>query len=47
MRIVGGVLGVVTVVALDLILLIGAGGELPPWFGTLVVVMDLTLVASI
>jgi hypothetical protein len=46
MRIVGVVLGVITVVALDLILLIGAGGEPPPWFGALVLVMDLSLIAS-
>lgn len=46
MRIVGVVLGAVTVVALDLILLIGAGGEPPPWFGALVLVMDVSLIAS-
>ena len=46
MRIAGVVLGVVTVAALNLILLIGAGGEPPPWFGALVLAMDLSLIAS-
>jgi hypothetical protein len=46
MRIVGVVLGMVTVVALDLILLIGASGEPPSWFAALVLVMDLSLIAS-
>ena len=43
---VGVVLGVVTVAALDLILLIGVGGGPPPWFGALVLVMDLALISS-
>jgi hypothetical protein len=45
-RIAGVVLGVVTVAALDLIPLIGAGGEPPPWFGALVLAMDLSLIVS-
>jgi hypothetical protein len=45
-RVVAVVLGVVTVAALDLILLIGAGDEPPAWFGVLVLVMDGSLVAS-
>src|SRR5688572_21514238 len=44
MRIVGVVLGVVTTVALVLILLLGY--EPPSWFGTLVRVMDLSLIIS-
>ena len=40
------VLGAVTVAALDLILLIGVGGDTPPWFGALVLVMDAALIAS-
>src|SRR5262249_13341764 len=39
-------LGPLTVAALDLILLLGASGEVPPWFGALVLAMDLSLLAS-
>jgi hypothetical protein len=46
MRIVAVILGMVTVAALDVILLVGAVGEPPPWFGELVLVMDVSLVAS-
>ena len=46
MRRAGMVLGAVTVAALDLILLIGVGGDTPPWFGALVLVMDAALIAS-
>jgi hypothetical protein len=45
-RIVGVVLGVVTVVTLDLILLIGASGEPSSWFDSLVLVMDVSLITS-
>jgi hypothetical protein len=45
-RIVAVVLGLVTVAALDLILLAGAGDEPPVWFGILVLVMDVSLLAS-
>jgi hypothetical protein len=45
-RIIAVALGVLTVGALNLILLIGACGELPPWFGALVLVMDVSLLAS-
>jgi hypothetical protein len=45
-RVDGFVLGAVTVAALDLILLVGAAGEPPPWFGALVLAMDLSLAAS-
>jgi hypothetical protein len=44
--IVAVVLGVVTVAALDLILLIGASGEPLQWFGILVPVLDMSLLAS-
>lgn len=46
MRIVAVAQGVLTVAALDLVLLAGAGAEPPPWFGILVSVMDVSLVAS-
>ena len=46
MRVVAVGLGLVTVAALNLILLVGAGGELPARFGLLVLVMDLSLLGS-
>lgn len=46
MRVLAVVLGVVTTAALDLILLIGTGREPPPWFGLLVLMMDLSLIGS-
>src|SRR4051812_42218207 len=46
MRVVAAVLGLTTVAALDLVLLIGTAGDPPPWFGALVLVMDVSLLAS-
>ncbi len=45
MRVASVTFGLVTVAALDMVLLLGATGE-PPWFGTLVMVMDITLIVS-
>ncbi len=46
MRFAAMSLGVATTAALDLILLVGASGEQPSWFGVLVLVMDVALAAS-
>ncbi len=45
MRAAALALGLLTVVALDLVVFIGAAGE-PPWFGVLVLALDLSLLAS-
>lgn len=45
-RIVGVLTGLATVAALDFILLLGASGERPLWFGALVLSMDVLLLVS-